>query len=226
MLFPANVPSYFSAIYAAGLFVGMRVFSLATGEPVQVNGLPGAINNVVPAAMVAGSETYLAAFTGTAETPYLFVFDVFTDGTYTVVDETKAEYSQSAFCKIMSPLLVQGLRIRVGCQNQPCQKPAIFSQSSSGNMLLSFFNEDGLPVDVSLATAWTLSVLEADGVTVLTKTPAPVAGAANQALAEFASADLLSLPPGLNDAQLGFTLGGAPYAFNLYGALAVQAPVA
>lgn len=121
-----------------------------------------------------------------------------------------------------SGVIVQGLKVIVGCEDQPDQRPVVFAQNSDGNILFSFFDEFGNIVDVSGATALALKFLQLDGQTVLTKTPTQVSGQYNQLIAQLAAADLALLPPGDNDAQILFTIAGVNYAVNLYSALSVE----
>jgi len=224
MQIPARIPYGLSAVYAAGLFVGLRIFDVSSGAPVQVTGLPGMINNVLPAAQIGASSTFVAYFTAVDQKRYVFVFNAYTDGTYAAVDGTKAEISRDAYARVPSPLFVQGVRIVVGCKNQPDQSPVWIAQNSDGNVLLSFFDELGNPVDVSAATGLAFKVLESDGVTILTKVPAPVAGVPYQLLVSLLAADLALLAPGFNDAQVFFSLAGVNYVENLAGALNVLIP--
>lgn len=226
MQIPARIPYSLSVIYPAGLFVGMRIFDLTSGIPVQVTGLAGMVGNVLPLTNIVASHTYVTKFTGADQSRYVFVFNTYVDGTYAVIDYGNPEISRDAYCSFIAPVLVQGLRIEVGCADQPRQIPVTVSQISDANLLLSFFDEQGGVIDVSEATLLQVQVLEADGVTVLSKAATPVAGAPNQALAAFLAADLALLPAGDNDVQIRLTLAGVAYVANLYSAISVEPQIA
>lgn len=128
-----------------------------------------------------------------------------------------------------SGVIAKGLKVVVGCQDQPDQHPVVFSQNSDGFILLTFEDEDGGILDISGATAIEMDFLEADGTTVLSKTLGVgiqlVAGSYNQALVTLVAADLALLPVGENDAQVKIAVAGVNYAVNCYDALTVQASV-
>src|ERR1700722_19227135 len=150
MILPANIPYTLSVNYAAsGLFVGAKIFDMTSGTPVQITGLPGMVNNILPLANVLVSNTYAVNFTGAPNKNYLFQFDVYTDDTYTAINGIFAEQSKAGASLVQSPLLVQGLKVQVGCQDQPQQRPVIIPQNSDGNVVLSFFDEYGKPVDMT-----------------------------------------------------------------------------
>lgn len=125
-----------------------------------------------------------------------------------------------------SGVIVQGLKIVVGCEDQPDQNPVIVAQNSDGNILLTFLDENGEIVDISGATAIEMSFLEADGSTILTKTLTSgiqlVANKYNQALVSFVAADFALLPEGLNDAQVKLVISSVNYIENMYACLDVE----
>lgn len=128
----------------------------------------------------------------------------------------------------MTVIIVQGLKIKVGCESQPDQNPVVVAQNSDANLLLSFFDDCGNPIDVTGATTLQMSFLEEDGTTLLTKSLGSgitlVAGKLNQAVVAMLAADFALLAVGDNNAQVKLSLSGINYAMNLYYAVTVQAP--
>jgi hypothetical protein len=226
MILPANIPYGLSVSFpASGLFVGVKIFKTTSGSPVQVTGLPGMVNNILPMPNVLVSNTYAVNFTGAPFQNYLFLFDVYTDDTYTAVNGAYAEQSRSGYSSVQSPLLVQGLRVMVGCENQANQKPVVIAQNSDGNIVLSFFNEWNQELDVTQATAMLLSFLEADGLTTLAIAGSLVAGTINQIIVQLTAGQMALLPQGENDGAVSFTLSALPYVINLYDCLRVLPPI-
>lgn len=226
-IFPSNQAVPITADFSApGLFIGLLVYDMVTGSPVQITGQPGQTNGVYPMSAIGSSNSYQAKFQGKPEHPYLFIAQQFTDGTYTTPSGNSQ--SQSGICKALPPLFTNGLMIQIGCQQQPNQQPVIAAQNGDINILLSFFDEQPNPnqVDITAASTLTMSILESDGVTVLIKSLGTdislVPGAVNQALVSLKAADLALLAPGENDANVQLSLAGVNYAFNLYAALLVQ----
>lgn len=125
--------------------------------------------------------------------------------------------------------IVQGLNVNVGIKPQRGPQQVVASQNSDVQFLLSFFDELGNPLSVTAATAIALKILEADGVTVLTKSLsggiALVSGINNQALVTMLAADLALLPDGESDIQIQLSLAGINYAFNFFSSMKVQLSV-
>ena len=227
MIIPANVPSSFVAsLGAASLLAGMRVFDTSTGSPVQITGQPGQVNGVYPMSEIFALNTYLAQFTAKPAHTYVFVFNVFTDDTYATVNGSYAEQSSAASAEFLTPVFVQSLKAIIGCENQPLQKPVISSQASDQTVLLSFEDERRNPIDVTTATVIEVNVLEADGVTILSKTLMSgislVSGKPSQALVQFLAADLALLPTGDVDLKTKISISGQNIALNLYNAMSIE----
>lgn len=231
MLIPANRP--FPIVVTESeteLFMGVRVFDLSTGSPVQITGQEGQENGVYPMAAVADGLSYQALFTGSNQKPYLFLINGYTDDTYATINGSIAEQSIGAFCTTLSPIIVQRLGIFIGCQDQPRQHPVVVAQNSDLNLLLTFVDEHGHPIDCSTATQVEISFLEADNETVLSKSLTGgqitrVEGSMNQFLVAMLAADVELLPPGDNDAQVELVMGGNTFNVNCYACVSVQ-PVA
>jgi hypothetical protein len=129
----------------------------------------------------------------------------------------------------MSPPIVQGLIVNVGVAPQPGQNPVVVAQNSDAQFLLSFFDENNYPYDVTGASAIEFSVLEADDLTVLSKTLVSgitlVSGYRNQVLVSMVAADFALLANGNNDCQVNLEINGSNYNFNLFASLNVQPSV-
>lgn len=224
-IIPANQSVTFTNDRASnGLFVGMVMFQVINGVPTQITGQPGQINNVYPMENIGITKSYFANFQGMPQAEYLALFQTYTDGTFTTPNGDTV--SESFIAKILAPVFVKGLEVLVGCEDQPTQKPVNFSQNSDGILLLSFVDEDGKEVDVTSATALTVSILEADATTILVKALGTgvslVDGSYNQALVEYDSADFALLPTGQNDIQVSLTLNGTTTVLNVYSALNIE----
>jgi hypothetical protein len=210
---------------ANNLFAGLTVFDTTTGAPVKIVGQPGQTNNVYPMINVAGSFSYLTFFTGLPQHTYLLLVQQFTDGTYTVLDGA-LNLSHTLAAKIMAPVFIQNLKVLTGCEDQPLQRPVVVAQNSDGNVLLTFFDDNGIPVDITSATALTLSVLESDGATVLVKSLGVaislVDGTINQALVSFLASDFALLPQGDNDASVALQIAGQNEVMNVYSAISIE----
>lgn len=224
MIIPANISYGLSANFAdSGLFAGMKIFNTSTGAPVQITGLPGMVNNILPMTNVGVSNTYAAQFTGVNGNTYLFQFDVYTDGTYTAVDPAYPEQSKTAYASFLKPVFIEGLQMIVGCENQPRQRPVVAAQNSDCNILLTFMSECGQIIDMTGITGnVVLSFLEIDELTTLAKNAVLVNGTINQFLVSLSAADLALLPPGENDAATSFTLAGVNSVLNIYDAIRVN----
>jgi hypothetical protein len=110
LLVPSSVPVPLEVTFdAPGLFVGLTVFNMTTGSPVQVG-------SVLPMANVSGENTYVRNFTPSINTPYLFLKQVFTDGTYTALNTNYSSASEGAYASDMLTSLALILA-RVGAQN-------------------------------------------------------------------------------------------------------------
>lgn len=109
-LIASNFPVTIDVTYdSPGLFVGLSVFDMSTGAPVQVGG-------VIPMPNVPDSNSYAKNFTPAANKPYLFLKQVYTDGTYTVVDANYSPGSEGAYASdIVSTTNL--ILARVGGQN-------------------------------------------------------------------------------------------------------------
>lgn len=224
-IIPANQAVPFRSDQAAGsLLVGMTVFDLTTGTPVQVVDQAGQVNDVYPMTQLGSSNSYFAFFRGAPNRVYMMLYQVFTSGAYTT--PTGDSISETVAAKVMQPVFVQGLEVLVGCEEQKNQKQVTFSQNSEGSMVLSFVDEDGREVDISAATALAVSILEADGETILTKTLSDgvslVDGAYNRALVTFSADDLGDLASGSNDVQVSLTLNGVATVLMLLGVLDLE----
>jgi hypothetical protein len=223
MIIPANVPYGLSVSFpATGLFVGLTIWDVTSGAPVLVTGLPGMVNGVLPMPNIQVSNTYAVNFSGLPNKNYVFQFDVYTDGTYTVINGAYPEQSKSAYSQFLTPVIVNGLKILVGCENQPRQQPVIAAQNSDANILLSFFDEWGVELNITTVALIHMSFLESDELTALVKTATLVAGTINQALVSLLAADLALLPPGENDGAVSFALSGINYVINIYDAIRVN----
>ncbi|CAM6004920.1 unnamed protein product [Sphagnum balticum] len=125
-----------------------------------------------------------------------------------------------------SVVLVQGLKLVTGCQQQELQRPVIVAQNSDMGILISFFDECNNQVNITSATGIAMSFLESDNMTVLIKSLgsgiALVSGTINQVLVSMLASDFALLPTGDNDAQVELVLSGLTYNFNLYSAINVQ----
>jgi hypothetical protein len=225
-ILPADQELPFEVSYAPGLFVGMQVIDYSTEEPVPVG-------SVIPMlADEVGSSLYVGLFTPLLGKTYVVKKNVYTDGTYTTIDSS-GNYSQGSESFIalntVQQILVQNLKIMIGCQQQPRQRPVIVAINSDQTILLSFFDEWENPVDITGVSELEMSFLESDNETVLTKSLGSgitlVGGKINQALVTFHAADVELLNPGYNDAQIAIALDGLDYAINAYGAMNVQPSV-
>ena len=127
-----------------------------------------------------------------------------------------------------SGVIVKGLNVVVGCEDQPDQAPVVYPQNSDGNILLTFLDENGDIIDISGATAVEMDFLEADGSTILSKTLTSgvqlVAGKYNQALVTLTASDFALLPVGVQDAQVKVVISSVNYVENLYDCLEIEAP--
>lgn len=109
-LFPSSVPVTVEVTYdSPGLFVGLSVFDMSTGSPVQVGG-------VLPMANVAGTNSYVRNFTPAADKPYFFLKQVYTDNTYTAVNPSYSAGSEGGYASSFLATLALILS-RVGAQN-------------------------------------------------------------------------------------------------------------
>ena len=80
--------------------------------------------------------------------------------------------AENTFCaKIVAPLFDSGvLFVQIACVDQaPTQQPVVSPENSDTNILLEFGDDDGAPIDITSATVLSISILEADGTTILTK---------------------------------------------------------
>ena len=110
LLIPSSVPVPIEVTFdAPSLFVGLSVFNMTTGSPVLVG-------SVLPMANVSGENTYVRNFTPAVNTPYLFLKQVFTDDTYTALDEEYSSASEGAYASDMLTSLALILS-RIGGQN-------------------------------------------------------------------------------------------------------------
>lgn len=205
-------------------FVGMTVYDTTSGAPVQLTGRPGQVNNIYPMLEVGSLYSYLANFKALPQHTYMMSYQEYTAGDY--VTPVGVSVSETYAAKIMAPTFIRSLNVSLGCENQPDQSPVIVSQNSDSNILLSFIDDNGDPVDITSLTALTMSMLEADGSTVLTKSFGSdislVDGSINQALVSFDAADFALLPAGDNDAQIAITMAGQVEAINVYSAISVE----
>ena len=80
------------------LFVGLQVFTVS-------GGVPTAQGAVLPMANVPGSNTYLTTFTPVDAIEYLFLKRVYTDDTYTTLDDSYQTGSESGYSDGASSLL-------------------------------------------------------------------------------------------------------------------------
>ena len=218
-----NVPISID-LAANGLVAGMTVFDMTSGAPVQLVGQPGQTNNVYPMTNLGATNSYFAFFKGLPQKVYLLVFSQYADGTYMAAIGTTQSLTVAA--KIMAPIFVQNLSVEIGCEDQPNQQPVVVSQVSDGSILLSFFDDNGNPVDITALTAMSVSILEADAVTILSKSLGSgislVDGSINQALVEFLAADFALLPTGDNDVQVSISLGGVNNSINIYDGITIE----
>lgn len=211
--------SYVPADGNAGLFIQATITdqSPARGDvvatvPMSYDGL-GAYRGTWPG-FVAGHNYSIESL-------------AYTDDTYTTPNsEYPAPQVIDAQCLRTAPIIVQGLRVQVGCEDQPRQRPVVVAQNSDLNILLTFTDECGNPIDVTAATSIELSALEADGTTVLTKELgtdiALVSGQPSQALVTMLAADFALLPTGDNDVQVTLVLSGENNVLNVYSAMSVE----
>jgi len=230
MIIPANQPIPFSADYgASGLNIGAKVFDCSSGSPVQLTGRPGQTSGVYPLSNVAGSFCYLFTFSGLPQHSYLVLIQAYTDNAFTIVDISKPEFSESVSAKILAPLITYKLKIELGCENQPPQRPVIVAQNSDANIVLSFFDEDRNPIDITSATELEIKMMEHDNITVLIKELGAaislIDGHPNQVLLEMRAADFEVLPGGDNDISVTLHLAGSTYVINLYDAINVEPDV-
>lgn len=124
-------------------------------------------------------------------------------------------------------MITKGFKVYLAPAPQQVQQ-LVFSQDSDAKFLLTFFDDQANPIDVTAATAISISALQSDGLTVLSKGLgtgiALVPGTNNQALVSMLAADLALLPQGDVDVEVKISLGGVNYAFNLYGGLYIEPP--
>jgi hypothetical protein len=91
-LAPADVPLPFEVTFDANnLFVAMSVYETTNSMPTLVQG-PQAMNVVI-------GNTYIDKFTGSAGRSYLIFKAVYTDGTFTVLDDNYSQGSETIVCQ-------------------------------------------------------------------------------------------------------------------------------
>ena len=94
-LAPQGVPLTFEVTFdSPSLFVGMSVYDNNGSSPVLVSGRWGG-HNVV-------GNTYQGKFTAPFARPYIIFKAVYTDGTYTTLDDNYSQGSESIIAQVFS----------------------------------------------------------------------------------------------------------------------------